>query len=176
MRAYPNILPPDKKRALRLGLIMAYAQSLCLYLFVLAVTLSGTLFAVRLLYKNNADSLSLTAAQQDDSAAGAGEIRKINAYVRRAAGLNESHVAWSAVLTELGASLPSGVTLDNIMILPDGRMDISGLAATRDDLLAMQDRLAKLRFAKDVSSQFSNLFQKKDIRFALNMRFEAPTP
>ena len=176
MRPYPNILPPEKKDTLRLGLIMAYLQTVVMFVFITAFFVGGILFSVRMIYAGNDEALKQSTTESDGADDAATEIQRLNAYLKRIDGITADAAAWSDRLAEFGRAVPAGIQLQNVSFSPSSKINIIGLAAHRDDLLLLQERLARLSYVKEVSSPLSNLFQKKDVKFEINMTVKPPTP
>lgn len=171
MRVSVNLLPPEKKRALQTGFIIAFAQTMALIFFIIAVFVAGMFLSVRILLKSNYDALAAqSSAGGDESDTVATEIRDINAYLKRLESIQKRFVPWSDVLVSITAAVPNGVILEDIELVKN-KIKIRGITATRDDVIALRENLIKLPFLTDVSNPLSNLLQKKDVKFEFEMNY-----
>ncbi len=169
MRISLNLLPPEKKKSLRQGFVIAFAQSMTLYLFIVVLFLTGTLISVRMTLSNNFKALNQPVSE--DLSASSTEIRQINAYLSRIDAYGSRVVIWSDVLKSILGAVPAGVEVDTLSFTSDGSVRMTGLAATRDDLLQLKSKLGSLPLVSDVASPLSNLLQKKDVLFEMTMRY-----
>jgi Tfp pilus assembly protein PilN len=175
MRLTLNLLPPDKKRALRSGLLMAYAQTMVLLVFITAMFISSMLVSVRLMISSDYADLQKksASASSGETTAVTNEIRLINTYLRQLEDRQESFTAWSGVIKSLADLVPDKTTLESLTIdAATDKITLSGEAETRDDALKLLDSLKNSPFLSDVSSPLSNLLQKKDVKFDLEMKYK----
>lgn len=73
-----------------------------------------------------------------------------------------------AALLKLAENLPSGVTFTSLTISAKTlQLDVQGIAASRNDIPALQKHLEQLTFLKDVKTQ-SNINERADIPFRVH--------
>ena len=168
-----NLLPPEKKRALQTGFIMAYAQTMMLLFFVIAAFVAVMFLSVRLLLKSNYDGLTAQSSGAADEADGvATDIKQINAYIKRLESLQARFTPWSDVIARIGDTMPPGVVLETMSFAAkDGKIVMRGIADDRADVLQLRQNLLALPFLKNVSNPLSNLLQRKDVRFEFEMNY-----
>ena len=173
-----NLLPPEKKKALRTGFIMAYAQTMAFFFFIIAAFVSAMFLSVRVLLQNNYAGLTAQAnGGADESDKVAADIEDINAYLRRVEARQKKFTPWSDVTASIVNTVPAGIMLENIDLRPkDSRILMRGMAADRNDVLELYNRLKALPFVTDLSNPLSNLLQRKDVRFEFDMKYAAPKP
>lgn len=75
---------------------------------------------------------------------------------------------WTVALTAITAQTPTGVTLTTVTINRESMLRIEGVAATRDDLLAFQERLRELPYLSEVTIPFANLLLRERIDFSID--------
>ena len=172
MRVSLNLLPPNKKAALRTGFVFAYIQTMLFILFLVIAFASGTLLAVRLMFKSTYDDL---AKRSGDGAAEtntiATDIKAINDYLKRIDAFNERTTHWSQVFGTLTQLVPEGVRLVDVRVDKQGKLMLSGIARERQDVLTLQSRLEQSTMFKDVRAPLSNILQQKDVRFDFELQF-----
>jgi Tfp pilus assembly protein PilN len=167
-----NLLPPEKKDELRAGFVYAYAQTMVFIIFLVAAFASGTLLAVRMMLSDVHDDLAARSTEAtDESVAITEEIGRMNAYAESIKELQEKHVSWSHVLVELADLAPDEVQLHVIRVDREGRIFISGTAATRAGVLAMKDSLESSETFADVKAPLANILQQRNVKFDFEMRY-----
>ncbi len=176
MRITLNLLPPEKKRALQSGLVMAYAQTIVFILFLVTIFISGTLMSVRLLLNNDYEQLQKQAATASSSETTdiVTSIKQINAYLKDIDATQRGFIAWSKVLEDITPLIPADVLLDRISVSDDNRVVLSGMAQTRDGALTLLKRLKEAPYLTNVVSPLSNILQKQNVEFDFEMVYSAP--
>ncbi len=176
MRITLNLLPPDKKKALQTGLVMAYAQTIVFILFLVTVFVSGTLMSVRLMLSADYETLKKQAdtASSSETTDIVTSIRQINSYLKEVDGTQHGFIAWSRVLEDLTPLIPADVHLDRITITEDNKIVLTGVAQTRDSALAMLKKLKEQPYLSNVVSPLSNILQRQNVEFDFEMTYQPP--
>lgn len=175
MQAQLNLLSPEKKSVLRAGFIVAYAQTMIFLLFIVVAFASGTLLAVRMMFKGTYEDLaSRSSGESDESKVVTADIKKINDYLKRIDGLQSRFVPWSKVLETITGFIPSGTKLLSVRVDPAGKVYLSGIARDREDVIALQGKLQASELFKDVKSPLSNILQQTDVKFDFEMTYVNP--
>lgn len=166
-----NLLANDRKDDLRSAALLIKVEAI---LFALLVATALTVFALfsghlivhgtRLDY----DARSISSSKEYEELMS--QVRAINGYLKRTDAARPS-VAWSHVLRAATELVPDGIRLSSIQATADGRMTISGTAATRDALLTMKDALEESPLFEEVTSPLSNILQKRDVKFDFELKY-----
>ncbi len=174
MRSTLNLLPSEKRAALRLQFIASYAETMLFIFFVVAVFAAGTLVALRMsLAKTYDDFTRRSDAGAEETQAITDEIKAINGYMQRVNAFEGRFTPWSSVLVKIAALVPAGVRIDSIRV-DKGAIAIAGAADTRDDVLLLQQRLRDSGLFTDVQSPLSNILQDRNVHFEFEMRYAPP--
>jgi Tfp pilus assembly protein PilN len=172
MRITLNLLPPKNKAALRSGFIFAYAQSMLLIVFFLTAIASSTLLGVRLLLKGQYEDLAQrSTSTSDEYQSMTGEIKTINDYLKRMDAVGNRFVPWSPVLATITQLVPPGIQIDVLKLSKGGKIQMTGLASDRANVLLLRERLTEAGLFKDISSPLSNILQQKNVRFDFEMTY-----
>lgn len=172
-----NLLPPSRKSALRTDFVFAYVQTALIAMCLIAFFAAGTLAGVRMLVGNVLDDLTArSSSSSQEHTALTTEVRAINGYLARIDGL-DADVPWSTVIRSITELAPAGVRLNSIHAAADGSIDVAGIAATREDMLAMRERIESSALFEQVSSPLSNILQQKEVSFEFKFRYaQIPLP
>lgn len=175
MQTQLNLLSPEKKSVLRAGFVFAYAQTMIFLLFIVVAFASGTLLAVRMMFKGTYEDLAgRSSGESDESKAITADIKKINDYLKRIDGLENRFVPWSKVLETVTGFVPKGTKLTALQVDLTGRVTMSGVARYRDDVIALQAKLEDSKLFKDVKAPLSNILQQTDVKFDFEMLYVNP--
>lgn len=171
-----NLLPPERRKALdELLLFLQIRRALLgvgIFLGCVALVFFGALwFANRELATEKAKTAELQAALvKSQGGLLDEEIRALNATLVVVNGVQERYPSTLPVLREFFSLVPSGITLDEI-ILESGQktLTVRGLALNRDDLLAFQKKVTASDRFENPTSPISNLLQRDNIVFDLRL-------
>ena len=175
MKIFINLLPPNKKRDLQRGMVLAYAQTMVTILFIIAILVSGTLISLRIVLQGEYSHLQ----KQAESAASAEStdimtnISQINSYLLTTSALQESFIPWTEVLKDLATMIPEQTKLYRFRANEANQIFINGMASTRDESLSLLESLKERSYLSDVKSPLSNILQKTDVKFNFEMRYTA---
>lgn len=168
-----NLLPPAKKEALQKLSMLAYAQSMVLLFAAMAVLIVSFLIPFRLMLTTDFEAISdQSTPAQDEYTAALNEIAAVNGLIARVDGIQQRWTPWSEVLAKLTALIPAKIHLDRIETHPDGTITMSGVAETRNDLLALQAHLSDAPFLMNITSPLSNILQRTEVKFELAMKYK----
>jgi Tfp pilus assembly protein PilN len=167
-----NLLPPANKTALRTGFIFAYAQSMLVLVLAVIALVAGTLLAVRAqVLSVHADYAARATGPSREYDTLVSETKAVNTYLKRLESLRVSSVQWSSVLRAITETVPTGVRLTGIRANASGLISVSGVAETRDDVLAMREQLEDSPMFEKVQSPLSNILERRDVKFDFEMRY-----
>ena len=99
-------------------------------------------------------------------------MRSISELVGSLKGAFQDDAAASSLIDSLFVAAGS-LSLETIIVRPDGMLNISGRAATRRDLLDFEKRLRELNLFQDVLFPLTNIVQQRDIHFSVQARLKA---
>lgn len=176
-----NLLTQERKKMLtyeRLTRqVLRAAIVTCLYLLVVA----GTLFAARrILTQQSAVQRAIVVQQEQATIAQEGElpaerIKQLNALFGRVSLVQRSYRKWTPLLTTLSSYVPAGVRFTTMTVdQTQHTISIRGTAATRDDLLTLQQNFTAAKELTNFSLPVSNLLERENIRFEMSMQLTAP--
>ncbi|MBN1585080.1 PilN domain-containing protein [Candidatus Uhrbacteria bacterium] len=171
-----NLLPPSKKRELRNGAVLAYAQTMALVLFLTAAVLSGTLLSLRLTVGAEREYLEAQSAGSatDEEMETINDIRQINSFLQSSDSLQKGQVPWNDILRDIAGLMPDNARLDTFRIESNNRIFIEGMAIAREDAIDLLESLRSLPYLTNIKSPISNITQKTDVRFSFEMTYRDP--
>lgn len=94
------------------------------------------------------------------------EIRKVNLLFKNFSATNKNYSPLSPKLIDLATKLPPDIRITSLSLRrEDGTFVLSGIAKTREALLAYQTNLNKIEWLSQLQTPNSQLFQKENINF-----------
>ena len=171
-----NLLPPAKKKALHMGLVMSSIQMMVFILFVFGILISGTMFSLRLMLQHNFDTVKAqTAVISSGPVEVQAAIKDINTYLDKIELDQKSFIIWSQIIEDIGNLVPAGAKVTKLTVGHQGDINLSGTAQTRADALLLLENLEQAPYLSDVVSPLSNILQKHDVNFRFQMKYLPPT-
>ncbi len=177
MRLRINLLPPDRKAFAKSEQRFRFVLGQCLRLIALAVVVYGVFFGI-----HAALSLQVANLRSAETAPGTAElVRRLSSYQEelhsadaRAAqvvNMERRHIYWSALFDKLESIAGEGIVF-SVIGNRDSRVSLAGIAANRDDLMALRDRLSADECFSDINLPLSNLFVQEQVDFQLDVVFK----
>ena len=100
------------------------------------------------------------------------EAKNFNSQVEAIYKVKDKKIYFSPAFNLLSRSLVPGVILRGLEITQDGKISLAGIAARRDDVLALVDNLKKVKEFSDVSLPASSLKEKENLNFTLSFKVD----
>lgn len=179
--AFLNLLPLERRRSYDEHILFLSIRRFAISLGVFLLILTGVLFASTIFLEQKvteqqkhtqeveAQLSKLSGASLDQ------QIRDFNAILNKANTVQTSYIQWTPVLYDILSLIPKGVVLSDLEM--DGKLktiSFSGTAATRDDLLALQNALSHSSRFSNLTSPISNLLQRENILFEMHATLSLP--
>lgn len=171
-----NLLPPAQKDALQSRMLYAVIERVVTAL-VLFSALSGLLLvAIKIRLAHNLARIQERQILTEEYAAANADIGALERQLSRVDALQQMAVSPSALLQDIARRTPPGVAIASLAFdAGTARLDLTGIAARREDLLAYEEALKASPFVAQLDSPISNLFRKTDadFRFTIQLRADA---
>ena len=164
-----NLLSPEKKRYLEHLMYWQFLKtSIESFLGILCfsgIVLLGAEWVLQDYFNDLSASLTTSNKIQAEKNL---QIKHVNRVVRDINALQQIYTQWTPRLSRLLAAIPPSVILNDLTLnSTSGSYTLSGIAATRDDLLAFQNALEALDFIDRVPIPLSQLTAKENVPFSL---------
>lgn len=175
-----NLLPASEKKSLQAEKNIRLA-SIAAILGILAIAIVGSfVWSMQQIVSLNKNSLDQQLAalknQQQESTAGqinakTEELNKLLTFFDSSLD-NQPH--WTSRLEKLIALTPNGMTWSELNgSTQDTKIEIKGIAATRDVLIQTLEALKNDPDIESVDSPLSNIVVKEDIPFTITLKLKA---
>ncbi len=177
-----NLLPPKEKEEILqeenwkllmiLGmLLLFFLISLLLILFSIKIFVIGEVEAQKILFVEREKEFKNTQMQnlQNNLTAFNKKLSQLDSFYQ-----NQSNS--SEILEEISKTLPPGVYLNNLSIIPQGgknegsKCSISGFSPSRQILLVLKDNLEKEKNFQEVYFSPANWVKPADINFTISFK------
>lgn len=169
-----NLLPDVQKKELQLREASYFIARSFIIIFAVIIFSSFLLLAINQLMKSNLNSIERQIETYEKYFQSAknkeieSNINEINKMIRSIAQVQKNRTNWSETLIELSQIVPPEIQFNEIKINKlEKKIEISGKAKTRDQLLKFQDALENSDFFENVTSPISNIVSPENINFNL---------
>lgn len=163
-----NLLTPALRRRARLDVAFTVLRSIGATLLCYSVVAAIVLLIGRTIAERNfaavVERSTLVLRATHATAQGAQQANEVLLTIEE---LKRTFTPWTVVLTAITAETPPGIALTMVTVDPGSTLRIEGRAATRDDLLAFQERLRTLPYLSEVTVPFANLLLRERIDFSI---------
>ncbi len=174
-----NLLPASEKKFLQAEKNLRLA-SIGASLGILAIVIVGSfIWGMQQIVKLNKDmldqQLSALKNQQQESTAGQtnAKIEELNKLLVFFDGALNNQPAWTPVLEKLVTLTPAGVSWGELSgSMKESRIEIKGIAATRDLLIQTIESLKTDPDVESVDSPLSNIVVKENIPFTITLKLK----
>ncbi|KKW42676.1 MAG: hypothetical protein UY92_C0004G0012 [Candidatus Magasanikbacteria bacterium GW2011_GWA2_56_11] len=168
-----NLLSPEKKRHLERLAIFQFLRNLSEVFFVVvsvsAVAVMGSQYVLERFFHDITNNVSSVASYYANINR---DIRDVNEILKDAAQIQQEYREWTPLMAEIAGAIPPGVKLTALQIKPvSGEINLAGVAATREDLIALSKLLEEIscsgrcRLAAPLSP--GQLTHKENVSFSL---------
>mgnify|MGYP001570413164 FL=1 len=168
-----NLLPPSRKQAIYKDLLYRQVR-LVLLLVIVIVGLGAVLFLNSLVFLKiqarevdralgleNSNSETREARQLEQA------VKDLNALLARYSGSKSNQTGAVAALLELNRLIFSGVSLQALSFdSASRRIIVSGVAASRNDIVVFEDRLKQSALFEKLESPLSNFLESTNANFS----------
>jgi Tfp pilus assembly protein PilN len=168
-----NLLTPALHRRASVEIALAALRSIGAILLCYGIVAAIVLLAGRAIVEwNFARVVERSTLVLRTAGAASREAQTTNEMLLALESLQHSFTPWASVMAMVAERAPSGITLTAANITADGALHLEGRAATRDDLLAFQERLRTVPYLTEVTVPFSNLLLREQIVFSIDATVE----
>lgn len=165
-----NLLSEEKKRFVRqrkrFRFIVFQEVFVVLLLFLYTVALYGMdrSLNARAQEEDHADAVEKTDAVFHEIDAAEQMFVEVNDLLARVKSFREGHIRWTNVLDALNRNIPDELVL-HALSTNDRMVSVTGVASTREVLLAFQKRLLEDDCFSDARVPLSDLFASEHVEF-----------
>lgn len=173
MKIYLDLLPEERKKQLHRNKIFRLTIEQEILFLLPLLLLIGILFGINVVLKVQKDSIAMENTQTQSKGryqeldVYESEFKASNELATNLLALKKGHLHWAEELVAFSALVPEGVNIENLTT-KNYQVMISGLAKTRDGLLAFKEGLEKSECIKDVNVPLSNMVQRENVDFQLD--------
>lgn len=166
-----SILAKEKQKYINRMVYMQFVRnSVEVLLFLLCAStifLVGSWWTLQSHFNDLASKLTIKVDTETERTV---KIKEINRLLSDMQGLQSIFVTWTPKIKEFEEAIPDGVTLTNLSLSAYGKTyKMSGVADTRDSLLALEELLLNLPEVTDVDIPLAQLIPKEDINFSITI-------
>lgn len=166
-----NVLSPRKKANLRRLVYFQFVKNVFEILLIIVAVFGIILLSARVILIDYFSTLTAQSISvQQSSAQKNRSIRAVNQQITHLTIAQKEYVSWTPVMTDIAAHIPPNVELTKMTIKKsDSTLAIAGVAKTREDLLALKEKLESLAIIQQVNISLEQLTAQTNIPFSLTI-------
>lgn len=176
-----NLLSKERKQRLKVEMMARSGASLLLLFALISLGASLGLYAASFMLKGALAAQQketqriADATRQQQGQLPQERIRQLNALATRSASIQQSHVAIAPLLAIITALIPDGIAVETLDINAQQlSMTMTGTAATRQALLALEANFTSSEKLSAVTSPVTNFLTRENIPFSISATFLRP--
>ena len=101
------------------------------------------------------------------------QVRQLNNAITNIESIQSEYTNWSYLLESIHKLSGQNITINNISVNKNNKeITLCGIAATRDSLLQLKERLEDLNYFTEINLPIKNLLEKENISFDINSSFK----
>jgi Tfp pilus assembly protein PilN len=164
-----DLLSPQKKQHVRQLLKFQYVKSTGEIFLILVSIMAMALLASQVMLEEHFSSLTSGASSiANEQGPARRQIRLINKLLRDTNTVQKEFIPWSMRMVDIASSTPKEIVLTSVTFTESNKnVSLSGIAQTRESLLAYEQILETLSFMGNVETPLSGLTQKENITFTI---------
>ena len=172
---YLNLMPHYQKKSItreRLYLIAHNAVGIMLItITIVSILLLWSRFSLVNHFNELQENTSLV---QTDSLGLQKNVSSINEKISTAQNIQKNFIKWTSLLTDFTTTIPEGIFINTFFINGEtGAFRITGIAPTRDQLIALKAGLETFPNITSLDSPLSNFLEKENINFTFGGKIES---
>jgi Tfp pilus assembly protein PilN len=177
MKIYLDLLPGDRKEEIEKKRIFwkIFRQEILFFMpisFFIAILITTNItLKIQLDSLEKTGSLEQSQEKYQELKNYEGKFRQINLQVNSLSNFQKNHLHWFNAISEVSNTVPDGIYISGLTT-KDFNISLSGKAKTRDDLLALQDKLNANKCFKNLNVPLSNLVNKDDVDFQIDFEVQ----
>lgn len=160
-----NLIPPIKKREIRLTQIYILIKNLIVLLLFLAIVVAITLLLTKMFlqnyFNNIVEQTTLTTRHTNIFNK---DFKEFNERLKVIKEIQKEHAYWTGFFVKFSKLAPAGLILDNL-IINKNKILITGTAKMRDQLLVLKTELENSELFANVEIPLENLLKKEEVNF-----------
>lgn len=169
-----NLLSPAQKDALRMRVLYALIERLMITLVFFTFLSGFLLILTKIQLSKNLTEIESRQILTAEYLTVNDSVKALEQQIARIETLQHMAISPSSLLRDIGERTPEGIAITSLRFdIPASILEVTGVAAKRDDLLSYEASLKKSPFVKQLDSPISNLLRKTDVDFQFAIKLNA---
>ena len=169
-----NLLSPAQKDALRLRVLYALIERLIVTLVFFAFLSGILLILTKIQLSKNLTEIESRQILTAEYVSVNDNVKALEQQIARIESLQRMATSPSSLIRDIAERTPAGIAIASLRFdIPSASLEMTGVAARRDDLLSYETTLKESPFIKQLDSPISNLLRKTDVDFQFTIHLDA---
>jgi len=169
-----NIISQKLKKEINTKTIyLSYKNLLAIIFITLAFYTSACLVCLLVLQIHFVETVKDTTLITRGSENYSAQVRQLNSAITNIESIQSEYTSWSYLLEFLHHLSVENINISSISVNKEKEeISLRGIAATRDSLLQLKEKLEESNYFKEINLPIKNLLEKENISFDINSSFK----
>jgi Tfp pilus assembly protein PilN len=168
-----NLVSQELKKEIKLRHVYSSLKKIGLIITLLVLVMSVMFQVARyIIQKSFIEITEQTTLVTSNSSIYTGRVKNINAKIDLVDAIQKEYIVWSEFIKIIANNIPENITLSYFKINKnDSTLSLKGIAATREEFVALKDNLSKLEFLAAIDFPIQNMLEKENVAFEIKTNF-----
>lgn len=169
-----NLIPENEKRGIQsISTYMAIKNFVFLLFIGIIISCILLLMGKIILMNHYIRMVSNTIITSRASKFSDSGIKSFKMKIENAEEIQKNYIRWSNFFLRINSIINKGVIINSLQVDDAGKLSLSGIGKTRQDLLDFEKNIQKSGYFKEFKFPYETMFKKDDIPFTILLEFKA---
>lgn len=163
-----NLISEQKKKEIKIKHLHQLLKKIDLVVIIFVCLIAIMILVAKIMLQNTFNTtIDQTTLITKNTQGSASKVRDINNKMASVDQVQTDFIVWTKLLDQLATSTPEGIIYTSIKAGTDKNIKVTGIAKTRDSLIALKDSFEKITMFDKFDFPLSNMLQKENIHFEI---------
>lgn len=163
-----NLISEQKKKEIKIKHLHQLLKKIDLVVIIFVCLIAIMILIAKIMLQNTFNTtINQTTLITKNAQGSTLKVRDINNKISSVEQVQADFLVWTKLLDQLATSTPNGITYTHIRAGADKNLRITGIADTRDALIALKKSFETVAMFDKFDFPLSNMLQKEDINFEI---------
>lgn len=171
-----NLISEQKKKEIKIKHLHQLLKKIDLVVIIFVCLIAIMILVAKIMLQNTFNTtISQTTLITKNTQGSTLKVRDINNKITSMEQVQTDFIVWTRLLDQLATSTPDGIVITSIKAGSDKNIRMTGVARTRDSLIALKNSFEKIAMFDKFDLPLSNMLQKENINFEIITKLKIDT-
>ncbi|NTW22070.1 PilN domain-containing protein [Candidatus Falkowbacteria bacterium] len=168
-----NLISEQKKKEIKIKHLHLLLKKIDLVVIIFVCLIAILILVAKILLQNTFNTtIDQTTLITKNTQGSASKVRDINNKITSVDQVQTDFIVWTKLLDQLATSTPDDIVFTSVKASSDKNIRITGVAKTRDALIALKNSYEDVVMFDKFDFPLSNMLQKENINFEIVTKFK----